>query len=139
MVASAWRSVGRGMVATVVVGVMAAGPSACTTSSPVVRHLSADHEMMTEAGRSQQMLSVVIMLHGKYKTLDPQRWRELLDRSAELNRKAVSLTLARLTAVSGSDSRADRFYADAQGEEAALKADREQLLDDVAAALPAAQ
>jgi len=127
----------RGGVGAGLMWIAAAGIGGCATP-PVVRHLSVDHELMTEAGRSEEILSVVIMLHGKYQASNPQKWRELLDRAAELNRKAVGLTLDRLTAVSGSDAGADRFYGGAAAESAALKAERERLLNDVAAASPPA-
>jgi hypothetical protein len=117
--------------------IAAAGIGGCATP-PVVRHLSVDHELMTEAGRSEEILSVVIMLHGKYQASNPQKWRELLDRAAELNRKAVGLTLDRLTAVSGSDGGADRFYGGRRGGERGAQGGTRAAAERCGRALPPA-
>jgi hypothetical protein len=107
----------------------------CTTQ-PAVRHLAADQDGLTEAGRAMAVSEVTLRLHQRYQALDPPRWREMAARAGRVSQSAGHLILSRASAVAGSSSDAERFYAQLGSDTAALRALREKLEADLSESLP---
>jgi hypothetical protein len=124
-----------GLAAAVLVGAGALAMPSCT-AQPLVRHLTADQDGLTEAGRALAVSEVTLRLHQRYQALDPPRWRELASRAGQLSQAAGRLILSRATAVAGSSSDAERFYAQLGSDTAALRALREKLEADLSESLP---
>ena len=124
-----------GLAAAVLVGASTLAMPSCT-AQPVVRHLTADQDGLTEAGRAMAVSEVTLRLHQRYQALDPPRWREMAARAGRLSQSAGQLILSRATAVAGSSSDAERFYAQVGADTAALRALREKLEADLSESLP---
>lgn len=124
-----------GLAAAVLVGAGTLAMPSCT-AQPAVRHLTADQDGLTEAGRAMAVSEVTLRLHQRYQALDPQRWREMAARAGQLSQGAGHLILSRATAVAGSTTDAERFYAQIGSDTAALRALREKLEADLSESLP---
>jgi hypothetical protein len=123
------------LAAAVLVGGGALAMPSCT-AQPVVRHLTADQDGLTEAGRAMAVSEVTLRLHQRYQAMDPPRWREMAARAGQLSQSAGHLILSRATAVAGNSSDAERFYAQIGSDTAALRALREKLEADLSESLP---
>ncbi len=110
--------------------------TSCGTSSPVARHLAADQNGVTEAGRSMELAELTVQLSKHYRSQDPERWTPLVHHAADLSQNAGRLLLGRARAVSGSRADAEQFYTQIDSHITALRAQREQLAADLSAALP---
>jgi len=100
-----------------------------------VRHMVADQNGLMEAGRALGLSELTVQMAGRHASMDPERWRGMITRASALSVSAGRLVLARATAVSGSHSQAERFYAYLDSDTAALRAKSESLKAELADAL----
>lgn len=108
---------------------------ASCAAPPSVRHLAADQDGLTEAGRAMAIAELTANLGQRSAASDPIRWHELLTRSGQLSQAAGRFIMSRATAVSGSATDAETFYARLGPDLAALRAQREQLQSDLSEAI----
>lgn len=108
---------------------------ASCAAPPAVRHLAADQDGLTEAGRAMAIAELTANLGQRSAASDPARWRELLTRSGQLSQAAGRFILSRATAVSGSATEAESFYSRLGTDTATLRAQREQLQTDLSEAI----
>lgn len=124
-----------GLTIALFMGLCVVSMSSCTTS-PAVRHLSADQNGLTEAGRSMATAEMTIRLYERYHALDPERWREIAMQSGRLSQDAGHLITSRAGALTGDVSECEHYYAGINARMAAIRTQREQLENDVFDAMP---
>jgi len=123
-----------GLAAVSVMFAVALGLSACA-SAPAM-HLVADQACVLEAGRAMEVSELTLRLCKLYVKADPERWSPLITPAAQLSQSAGQMQMNRATAVMGSRSDADQFYALVGPITAALRSQREALAKDLIDALP---
>ncbi len=124
-----------GFAAACVVGAGAVALPSCS-APPMVRHLTADQNSLTEVGRAMDLSELTLRLHDRYQITDPARWRAMATRAGQLSQSAGHLLMSRATAVAGSTSDAEQFYSHLDSDTAALRTQREALAADLTDAIP---